>query len=129
MQLMIVKETLVEVVKLLNGIDEYDSSLSDKLSLVDSKICDLLHLIENNTLKTNQCYRIIRELHNLRIERRKIKNDMEILKVYREHKQKLLNYESRKFIIYEIGKKLKQLDGVYKNRVYTEEELKEMVGV
>lgn len=124
-----VKDKINDVIVILNEIDTYDSALSDNLSLVDSKICDLLHLIENNTLKTNQCYRVIKELHNLRIERRKIKNDMELMKVYRDNKQKLSNQDYRQFLLSNIGKKEKQLNGEYKNRIYTEEELKEMVGV
>lgn len=124
-----VREKITEAITALNELDEYDSTLNDRLYQCDSETQDLLHLIENNTLKTSQCYRIIRELHKIRIERRKIKNDIELMKTYRQNQQKLLNCESRKFIIPEIGKMEKQLNSTYKNRVYTEEELKEMVGV
>ena len=106
-----VREKITEAITALNELDEYDSTLNDRLYQCD------------------KCYRIIRELHKIRIERRKIKNDIELMKTYRQNQQKLLNCESRKFIIPEIGKMEKQLNSTYKNRVYTEEELKEMVGV
>lgn len=123
-----VKEKIIEAVKILDEIEEYDEGLNDKLSHCDCMICDLMHLIENNTLKTNQCYRIIKELKKLRIERRKIKNDMDLLSVYKNNYQKLLNYDNRKLLLSEIGKKEKTLNLKYNNRVYTEEDIKELIG-
>ena len=125
-----VKDKILEVSKLLDEIDEYDNSLSSALSIADSKICDLMHLIEMNTLKTNQCYRIVRELHKLRLERRKIKNDMDLLQVFKTEKNKLINIEYRKFLLNAIYKEdRRQNNAKYNNRVYTEEELKELLGV
>lgn len=125
-----VKDKIIEVSKMLDELDEYDDSLSSSLSTVDSKICDLMHLIENNTLKTNQCYRIVRELRKLRLERRKIKNDMDLLQVFKTEKNKLLNVEYRKFLLNSIYKEDKRQNNVkYNNRIYSEEELKEILGV
>lgn len=125
-----VKDKIIEVSKLLDEIDEYDNSLSSALSIADSKICDLMHLIEMNTLKTNQCYRIVRELHKLRLERRKIKNDMDLLQVFKTEKNKLINIEYRKFLLNAIYKEdRRQNNAKYNSRIYTEEELKELLGV
>ena len=125
-----VQDKIIEVSKMLDELDEYDDSLSSSLSTVDSKICDLMHLIENNTLKTNQCYRIVRELRKLRLERRKIKNDMDLLQVFKTEKNKLLNVEYRKFLLNSIYKEDKRQNNVkYNNRIYSEEELKEILGV
>jgi len=124
-----VKEKIFQLTILLDEIDDYSNTLSDALSNVDLKICDLMHLIESETLKTNQSYRVMRELKKLRIERRKIKNDMELLKVYRDNNRKLLNKDSRQFLCSDIGKRDKSLNGKYNNRVYTEEEIKELIGV
>lgn len=124
-----VKDKIIEVSKMLDELDEYDDSLSSSLSTVDSKICDLMHLIENNTLKTNQCYRTVRELHKLRLERRKIKNDMDLLQVFKTDKNKLLNIEYRKFLLNAIYKEDKrQNNAKYNYRIYSEEELKELMG-
>ena len=125
-----VKDKIVEVSKLLDELDNYDDSLSSSLSTVDSKICDLMHLIENNMLKTNQCYRVIRELHKLRLERRKIKNNMDLLQLFKTEKNRLLNVEYRKFLLNSIYKEDKrQNNAKYNNRIYSEEELKEILGV
>ena len=125
-----VKDKIVEVSKLLDELDNYDDSLSSSLSTVDSKICDLMHLIENNMLKTNQCYRVIRELHKLRLERRKIKNNMDLLQLFKTEKNRLLNVEYRKFLLNSIYKEDKRQNNVkYNNRIYSEEELKEILGV
>ena len=93
-----VTDKILEVSTLLDEIDEYDNSSSSALSIADSKICDLMHLIEMNTLKTNQCYRIVRELHKLRLERRKIKNDMDLLQVFKTEKNKLINMSEKEKI-------------------------------
>ena len=125
-----VKDKIIEASKLLDELDKYDDSLSNMLSNVDSKICDLMHLIENNVLRTNQCYRVIRELHKLRLERRKIKNDMDLIQVFKFEKNKLLNIENRKFLLSAIGKENKRHQNAkYINRIYTEEEIKELIGV
>lgn len=124
-----VKGKANDAISILNEIDTYDDALPDKLSLVDSKISDLMHLIEYNKLKTNQCYRVVRELHNLRQERRRIKIDMELIRVYKTHANKLLSKDNRIFILSELGKTEKKLNSKYNNRIYTEEELNEMVGV
>lgn len=125
-----VKDKIIEVSKMLDELDEYDDSLSSSLSTVDSKICDLMHLIENNMLKTNQCYRVIRELHKLRLERRKIKNNMDLLQLFKTEKNRLLNVEYRKFLLNSIYKEDKrQNNAKYNNRIYSEEELKEILGV
>ena len=76
------------------------------------------------------CYRIVRELHKLRLERRKIKNDMDLLQVFKTEKNKLINIENRKFLLNAIYKEdRRQNNAKYNSRIYTEEELKELLGV
>lgn len=123
-----VKDKIVEVINGLNEITDYENTLQDKLSNVDLKLCDLMHYIEFNKLKTNECYRIVKEMHNLRLDRRKIKNDMEIVKVLDTHKNKLLEAENRRILLSFIGKTDKALkNSKYQNRAYTEEELEELL--
>ena len=125
-----VKDKIVEVCKNLDELDEYKNTLADSLSNIDSKVCDLLHLIEYNSLKTNQCYRMIREIHNLRLERRKIKNDMELTKVFYDHQNKLIEKNNRQILLSFVGKTDKSLkNSKYNNRKYTDEEIKELLGV
>lgn len=131
-----VKKFIMDILKniglvcnLLDEIEDYDSELPSKLSLVDSKISDLLHLIERDKLKSKQAYRVIQELHKLRCERREIKNQMTLMNVFKNEKNKLLNIEYRKFLLNSVGKEEKKLDkSVYSNRVYTEQELSSLIG-
>lgn len=125
-----IKEKLEEASIILDEVENYGSSLENNLIEVNQKQQDLLHLIENNTLKTNECYRVIKELRNVRTERRRIKNDIELFNTFRLHKNQMLSIENRKFLKGLIDKKQEQLlNSKYKNRVYTNEELKNILGV
>lgn len=118
-----------EVSELMNELQSYTNNLNSNLQVVDFKINDLLHLIESEKLDTKACYRIIKELKNVRIERRKIKNDMELSKTLNLNLNKLLGIENRQFLLAELNKTNNHLNAKYKNRVYTEEEIKELMGV
>ena len=121
-------EELKITIELLNKIDEYRNQLPAAQSLVDGRLEDLYHYIENNNLNTSQRYKIIGEIQKLRRERRIIKNNNWISKSYETHINKLNNESNRKMLLAELNKTNKQLDAKYKNRVYTEEELKKLVG-
>ena len=95
--------------------------------MVDSKLQDLLHYIENNKINVLWCYRMIKEIKVLREERRKIKNDMELLSKYSEQKNKIISKENRQFLMTEIYKKEKLLGKNYTNKQYTEEEMQKIL--
>lgn len=120
-------EEIKNIVDKLDRIDDYSDSLSDKLSVVDSKLQDLLHYIENNKINVLWCYRMIKEIKVLREERRKIKNDMELLSKYNENKNKIISKENRQFLMTEIYKKEKLLGKNYTNKQYTEEEMQKIL--
>lgn len=120
-------EEIKNIVDKLDRIDDYSDSLSDKLSVVDSKLQDLLHYIENNKINILWCYRMIKEIKVLREERRKIKNDMELLSKYSEQKNKIISKENRQFLMTEIYKKEKLLGKNYTNKQYTEEEMQKIL--
>lgn len=120
-------EEITQAIDTLNKIDDYGSTLTDKLSVLDSKEQDLLHYIENNKINILWCYRMIREIKTIRVERRKIKNDMELMSKFNDVKNRLASKDSRVFILTEIHKKDKQLQTVYKNRQYTEEEMQKII--
>lgn len=120
-------EEIKNIVDKLDRIDDYSNSLSDKLSVVDSKLQDLLHYIENNKINVLWCYRMIKEIKVLREERRKIKNDMELLSKYSEQKNKIISKENRQFLMTEIYKKEKTLSKNYTNKQYTEEEMQKIL--
>ena len=120
-------EEINEVVNRLNKIDEYNSTLADNLSELDCKQQDLLHYIENTKASVLWVYRMIKELKNVRINRRKVKNDMELLSKFNEQKTKLLSKENRQFMLAEIHKKEKMLGKKYTNKQYSEEELQKIL--
>ncbi len=120
-------EEITTIVTALNELDNYSSSLDNKLSELDLKQQDLLHYIENNSLKTNECYRIIRELKKIRENRRKVKNDMELVYKYNEQKNKLVSTEYRQFLLTEMHKKEKALAKSYINKGYSGEELESIL--
>ena len=123
-----VLKTITEIVNKLNEIDNYDSSLSQLLSECDEREQDLLHYIENNKINMLWCYKYVRELKNIREKRRNIKNDMERITKFKEHKTKLVStIDNRKLMLAELNKREKQLNCPYKNRRYTEEDLQKVL--
>ena len=123
-----VKDKIVEIIELLDEIDEYCSGLADMLSNYDSKLSDLYHLIEENKLKTNECYRVVQEMRKVLVERRKIKNDMLLMSVYNKEKEKLQSNKNRVFLKQSIFKKEREInDSIYKKRIYTDEEISEIL--
>ena len=121
-------EELKDVTTKLDKLDEYFNSMSELESNVDMKLSDLYHYIENNTLKTNECYRIVREIKKQRQIRRILKNDYALLSTYKNNHQRLNNEKNRKLFLAEMYKKQKSLNTKYKNRVLTEEEIIKIIG-
>lgn len=120
-------EEVKTIIAKLDEIDNYNSSLPQKQSVLDEKTQDILHYIENNKISAFGCYRIFKELKKIRIERRKIKEDMDLLRVYDTNKNKILSSNNRKFLIQEICIVEKKLHTKYNNRQYSEEELKNII--
>lgn len=118
-----VAKKLQEISDSLDEIDTYYGGLTNELSDIDLKTQDLLHYIEYNKISILWAYKYIVELKKLRMERRRIKNDMTILGKYTEHKNKLLSQDNRKFLMVEIHKTIKQLETPYKNRKYKDGEI------
>lgn len=118
-----VMDKLTKAIDILNEVDEYASTLNDKLSVLDSKEQDLLHYIENNRINMLWCYFMVKEIKTIRVERRKVKNDMELVSRFNDIKTRITSKDNRRFIVAELHKKLKQLNTTYKNRQYTEEDM------
>ena len=121
-------QAINSAIKLLDDVDNYEQEIPRLQSEVDSRLSDLYHYIENNKLKTNQCYRIVQEIHKLRRERRNINNDHELLRTLKANEQKIINTNNRKMLMAELRKTEKRLNNQYINRVYTEEEIKKIFG-
>ena len=121
-------EKIIEVSNILDEIDDFESSISSEMSNYNYKLSDLYHYVENNTMDTKKCYRLCKELKKVLKERRQFKNNVELFHEYKNNVQKLNNgKENRQLMLAAIGKRSKQLNQPYKNRVYSEEELKEIM--
>ena len=116
------------VTEKLDALDNYFNSMSELESNVDMKLSDLYHYIEFNSLKTNECYRIVKEIKKQREIRRNLKNDYALLSTYKNNHQRLNNENNRKMLMTEMYKTKKEQGKKYKNRVYTEKEIIEILG-
>lgn len=113
----------------LSKIEQLNIDLPNMQSEIDSKLTDILHLIENNKLNTKQCYRAVRLIHELRTERRNILNSYEIVKQYKTNEAKLQNEGNRQLLLADIKKNEKRLNNSkYTNRVYSKQELLDLIG-
>lgn len=119
---------LTKSIELLDEIDEEYERIPNIQSELDQRLSDVYHFIEHNHLNTNQRYRMISLLQGLLEERRKTKNDMELLRTFKNIENRLSQKDNRKMLIPEIRKKEKLINSKYKYRIYTEEELKEFIG-
>lgn len=121
-------DEITSIVNTLDEIDEYGYTLNGKLSELDSKEQDLLHYIENHKINILWCYRVVKEIKDVRTERRKVKNDMELISKFNEIKNRITSKENRQFVLTELHKKDKLLNMPYKNRQYSEEDIRKMLG-
>ena len=118
---------LQDSINALNELDNLIDSNSSRQNEVDAELLDLLHLIENNELCDSACIKITRRIQELRKTRRRIKNEHELIVKYNEIKTKLSSKDNRQFITAEINKRMKLLNQEYKNRVLTDEQVKELL--
>ena len=120
-------DELKQIIIKLNQIDNYNDSLSQKLSVVDEKQQDILHLIENNKIGAFGAYRLLKELREVRQERRIIKNDIETLHSFNDQKNRLLTRENRAALLQSLSNREKRLNCEYTNRQYKDGELEEII--
>lgn len=120
-------DDIIKVINILNNVDEYVDSLSRQLSEQDSKMSDLYHYLETNKLNAIECCKFVNEMQKVCIERRKIKQEIGIGKIYKSELTKLNNPTNRKFFIQDLKTTERKLNTKYKNRVYTDEEIQELI--
>ncbi len=121
-------DDILKVCELLDRIDTFNKESYDKLSLLDKKISDLYHYLENAKLNYRQCYKFCKELKEVLTERRILKRNMSIYKTFSNQKQKLINgIDNRKLLLKEVYTDDKNWNEPYKNKNYQSEELKEII--
>ena len=127
---MSILENIKQALKLLQENEERFSELVDELSMTDKKTDYWLHYIEFNNVPVTQGYKIIKELKRLREKRRIIKNDLELMKVFKDNEQKMVNSKNRELLLNCVSKTdNKQQNAKYNYDAYTEEEINEILGI
>lgn len=123
---------ILEKIKLVvQNMDEIEGRMDELPNLqseIDYKLQDLYHYIENSPIKTNEAYRLVKEIKRLRTIRRDYKIEYELINEFRNNYQKLTQTNNRKMLLACVGKKLKQITSEYKNKGYTDEEIQEVLG-
>lgn len=120
-------DKITNAISILDEIDNMIKTQSEELQKVDYKLSDLYHLIENNELSEEASINVVREIHLLRKERRSLNNEHDLEVVYQNQKQKMIGNDSRQFLVTELNKTNKRLNSEYKNRVYTTEQIEQLI--
>lgn len=122
----LIVEKIKSAIQILDEIDDMINSQSSELQTVDYELSDLYHLIENNELTDIASVNVVKRIHELRKVRRSLNNEFEIESTYQIQKSKLTGNETRKFLANDIFKTVKRLNSEYKNRVLTDEDIKNL---
>ena len=72
---------------------------------------------------------MIKLIKTLRQERRIVKTSLELARTYHTYIDRLKNKNGRKFVLAEVNKTKNKMNSTYKNRVYTPEEMNEILGI
>ena len=122
-------DKIVNICNELDAIDAYFDNLPSLQSNNDLIISDLYHYIEHNKLDAKASYRMIKRLRENLLIRREYKEEYELLRVLKQHQNKLLQKENRKMLLSELGKAQKRLKSEYKYRILSEDDIKEKLEV
>lgn len=92
-------KTVTDICKKLDDLDDYIDSLPNLHSEMDMRMSDLYHPIENEALTVTQAKRFTDEIQSVCNNRRLIKNDTAIAKVFKDNESKLLQKGNRKLLL------------------------------
>ena len=126
---MSVIENIKKAISLLEENENYYQELFELQSQTDKKIDYWLHYIELEKVPVTQSYKIIKEIKRLRNLRRQYKNEMALMRVFKDNEQKLCNISNRKILLNQICRTdNKQQNAKYSYDAYTSEEIEEILG-
>lgn len=114
-----IEDLLKTMLVFFQDIDKRLEKLSKGLSIADTKQQELLHYIENHNLNAVESCRIIKLLKTVREERRKIKNEINVVQSL---KDTFVDKYKNKFIekdLIQALKNLKELSEKQNNPSYT----------
>lgn len=123
----LVYDKIKKVITILDEIDDMIETQKKELQQTDLMLSDWYHYIENNKLTDTESVKIMKEIQTLRKIRRCLHREYEIEATYKNNAGKVMGNNTRSFLLAEINKTLKRLDADYKNRVLTDEYIKEVL--
>lgn len=123
----IIYEKISQVIILLDEIDDMIKNQPIELQKIDLEISDWLHYIENNDIDERTSIKILNKLKELRQIRRTLHKEYEIENTYKNHSSKMMGNNTRQLLLSEINKTIKQLDSEYKNRILTDDDIKNIL--
>ncbi|MFR2570927.1 MAG: hypothetical protein ACLS90_04390 [Clostridia bacterium] len=106
-----VEDLLKYMHKFFTSIDQEINDILQELSNVDLEQQDILHYIENNNLNASGYAKVGKLLKEIRLKRRKIKNDLDKLSTIRDNLTRKYN---NKFIEKDIIGAIKGIEAVEK---------------
>lgn len=74
--------SLSNKLSILKGNKEW---LLEELSNIDKQICDVLHFLEFNSFSACEGYKLCKALKELRLKRREVKNELELINIVNTH--------------------------------------------
>ena len=123
-------KTVTDICKKLDELDVYIDSLPTLHSEMDMRMSDLYHPIENEELTVKQAKRFTDEIQSVCNNRRIIKTDTAIAKVFRDNQGKLLQKDNRQLLLSRLNSLAKMKENTdYYYRVYTEGEINKLLGI
>ena len=122
---MTTEEILKYMLVFFQDIDKRLQKLREEQSIADIKQSDILHYIENHNLNASQSCKLIKQLKNVRKERREIKNEIDVVQSLKDtFVDKYKNKFTEKDIIQAL-KNLRQLEEKQNNPKFTYQYLTE----
>ena len=102
-------EEVINAIDILNKFEDRKSILISNLSDLDLEEQDLLHYIETEKFNAVEGYKLSKKIKEIRLERRKVKNELALINIFQQNSNKLINLENRRFLITTLGKESKKL--------------------
>lgn len=117
-------EEITDIINKLDVLEDAIEKLPSQLSIEDSKISDLYHILELKKLNSTQVWHLSKELKKVLLNRREIKNKMIIGNQFITIKGKLNNKDNRRMMLSELGRKNKIIHSKkFDYNQYSEEQL------
>lgn len=120
---------LCKAVELLDGIDDMGTECSTQQSQIDQELSDWLHMIQHQDLDDTELIKVGKKIKELRIKREHYNNLWELLKIYNDERNRLIDKGNREFLMNKIRSKYKHFNQPYNNRVLTDEDVNDKLEI